>query len=80
MTSTFQTPDLYLCAYLRCLRVPLIAAEKEPNGRRVIFTFDVSGVDIDQISKGWRLGTGMVSAQEYAATIKQIKDLIYHQV
>ena len=73
----FETHDLALAAYLRCLQYPLIDVRRE-NGGRCVFVF------IDRPSRKGDTAaffdeTGRVAALKYAEATRLLKARIYQR-
>jgi hypothetical protein len=73
-TSTIETPDLYLAAFLCCLDQELLGTRRV--GPRVFFQF-TKDAELEQLKIGWYSNQATVLAQSYASAIKSLKGLIH---
>jgi hypothetical protein len=77
MDTEYETPDLYLAAYLQASQVELLRADRRGGGR-VFFVFRRHD-DMCELLTGWINNCGTVAAQPYAQAVRSLKTLV-HQV
>src|SRR5512147_1253624 len=70
-----ETKDLYLAAALHCEGVRFLGIDKSDR-TRMIFKFE-GGELADRVEREWYQGTLVVSASNYAASIRTSKSLIH---
>lgn len=69
------TKDLYLAAGLHCEGCKLVEVDKTDR-TRMVFVFE-GGENADRIERQWFEGTLVVSATQYAASLRLIKSAIH---
>lgn len=75
--SEYRTHDLYFAAYLQTAGVPLVRPDREANGRKVAFVFDVSAVNLAQIKNTYYSQSARIPALPFANNIKSLKALCH---
>jgi hypothetical protein len=70
-----ETKDLYLAAALHCEGCRFVGIDKTDR-TRMVFTFE-GGENADRVVREWYQATLVVSATNYAASIRTCKSLIH---
>lgn len=74
--NEYNTTDLYFAAYLQAASVPMIRTDRRGNGR-LVFVFDSTMSNIEELKTAWFNQSGKVSAQIYASAIKNLKHICH---
>lgn len=72
----FKTSDLYFAAYLQTAGAPM-ARHKRNGAGRVSFIFDVTVVNIDELTQAWYSQQGKIPALPFANNIKNLKAICH---
>jgi len=75
--SEFKTSDLYFAAYLKAAGVEMTRTDRHSEGGRILFVFDTSVSNVEELKNGWFNNTGKVVANQYAYHIKNLKSVCH---
>ena len=76
-TSEFKTSDLYFAAYLKAAGVEMRRTDRAPDNGRILFVFDASVSNVEELKAAWFNNTGKVVANTYAYHIKNLKSVCH---
>jgi len=76
ISPEFKTSDLYFAAYLKTAGASMKRTERSEGGK-VMFVFDTSIVNIEELTQGWVNDTGKVSANSFSFNIKSLKSVCH---
>jgi len=75
----YSTSDIYFCAYLCALDIPLERTEPKEQGdrRKMTFIFKVSPGDISRLKASYFGGTGTVKALKFVERLRSLKSMCF---
>jgi len=73
----FKTSDLYFAAYLKAAGVEMKRTDRAADGGRILFVFDTSVSNVEELKDAWFNNTGKVIANNYAYHIKNLKSVCH---
>ena len=81
MSDEISTTDLYQASYFHAIGLEFLRTDIDSSrkGRspQHHFVFSSEGENLQELKAGWFNGKGTVSAQEYASSIKLLKQLVH---
>ena len=78
--TLFRSSDLYFCAYLCAIDIPLESTEADRNesgGKKVTFVFRVPKKDIERLKASYFGGQGTCKVLKYVQQLRSLKSLCY---
>lgn len=78
MDDTFRTKDLSEATALDCIGIPLAGLERHVDGRSYFFVFG-KAIQANEASRKYWSGELMVSARNFADSMRRMKDRIFAQ-
>jgi hypothetical protein len=76
-SGEIRTSDLYFAAYLQTAGVQMKRTERTTDNMKVVFVFDTTIANIDELKTGWFNMSATVKANPYAFNIKSLKALCH---
>jgi len=73
----FKTSDLYFAAYLKAAGVEMKRTDRHAENGRILFVFDASVSNVEELKTAWFNSTGKVVANTYAFHIKNLKSVCH---
>lgn len=75
----YRTSDIYFASYLCSLDMSLktTEVEKTEGGKKVVFVFQMTDVDLQRMKATYFGGTGTVKARRFVDNIRSLKSMCF---
>jgi hypothetical protein len=78
-SKLYRTSDIYFASFLCSLDMPLktTEVEKTESGRKVVFVFQMTDIELQRMKASYFGGAGTVKARRFVDNIRSLKSMCF---